>query len=250
MLGNRPDGLVLRLPGRAVDATRFGHLLRRARELMADDDWAGASTLFATALRLWQVDLDRDPLDGTVVNPLGWVQAERTRLVQMRAAAIEDRWECLLRRVAVALTAAGAPAADAHAVAAGTAAVAAAEEAVADLERALARHPLRERLWELLLTATAFARGRRAAAEVYDRAVLAVADNLGVEPGRRLGEIAALVRSGGLATWWERPEPCPAPPPAAVPARVTLPVPLTPLIGRERLAARVAAHLTDGRRPG
>ncbi|WP_203707941.1 AfsR/SARP family transcriptional regulator [Asanoa iriomotensis] len=247
VLRRTPDGLVLRLPGRAVDAIRFGHLLGRARELMTDGDWAGASARFASALRLWQVDIDGDPLAGTVVNPLGWLQADRTRLVQMRAAAIEDRWECLLRRVAAALTAAGAPAADADAVAAGSAAVAAAEEAVADLERALARHPLRERLWELLLTATAFARGRRAAAEVHDRAVLAVADNLGVEPGRRLGEIAALVRSGGLATWWEQPEPCPPAPAAAVPARAALPVPLTPLIGRERLAARVAGHLADGR---
>ncbi|WP_203717163.1 AfsR/SARP family transcriptional regulator [Asanoa siamensis] len=246
-LGRTPDGLVLRLPGRSVDATRFTHLLRRAREVMAEGDLAGASARFATALRLWQVDLDGDPLAGTAVNPLGWVQAERTRLVQMRAAAIEDRWECLLRRVAAALTAAGAPAADPDAVAAGTAAQTAAQEAVADLERALARHPLRERLWELLLTATAFAHGRRAAAEVYDRAVLAVADNLGVEPGRRLGEIAALVRSGGLATWWERPEPCPPPPPAPVVARAGLPVPLTPLIGRERLAARVAGRLADER---
>ncbi|MDG4827018.1 BTAD domain-containing putative transcriptional regulator [Asanoa sp. WMMD1127] len=248
LLGRGPDGLVLRLPGRAVDASRFGHLLRRARELMAAGDLAGASARFASALRLWQVDLDDDPLSGSAVNPLGWVQAERTRLVQMRAAAVEDRWECVLRRVAAALTAAGAPAADPDAVAAGAAALTAAEEAVADLERALDRHPLRERLWELLLTATAFARGRRAAAAVYDRAVLAVADNLGVEPGRRLGEIAAQVRSGGLATWWERPEePCPAPPPTTAPARTGLPVPLTPLIGRDRLAGRVTAHLAEHR---
>ncbi|SNT53616.1 Predicted ATPase [Asanoa hainanensis] len=246
-LGRTPDGLVLRLPGRAVDASRFGHLLRRARELMTDGDLAGASARFATGLRLWQVDFAGDPLAGSTLNPLGWAQAERTRLVQMRAAATEDRWECLLRRVAAALTAAGAPAADQDAVGAGTAALAAAGEAVAELERAVGRHPLRERLWELLLTATAFAGGRGAAARVYDRAVLAIADNLGVEPGRRLGEIAALVRSGGLATWWEQPEPCPHPQPATTPARTGLPVPLTPLIGRDRLAARVAAQVADHR---
>jgi predicted ATPase/DNA-binding SARP family transcriptional activator len=248
LFGRVPDGFVLRLPGRAVDASRFTHLLRRARELMTDGDLAGASARFATGLRLWQVDLDSDPLAGSVVNPLGWVQAERTRLVQMRAAAIEDRWECLLRRVAAALTASGAPAADPDTVAAGSAAVSAAEEAVAGLEHALDRHPLRERLWELLLTATAFAHGRRAAATVYDRAVLAVADNLGVEPGRRLGEIAALARSGGLASWWERPEPWPEPAPVvAAPSRTGLPVPLTPLIGRDGLAGQVNGRLADER---
>ena len=247
LLGRVAGGLVLRLPGRSVDAARFTHLLRRARELMAVGDLAGASARFAAGLRLWEVDLDGDPLVGAAFNPLGWAQADRTRLVQMRAAAIEDRWECVLRRAAAALTAAGAPSAAAAAVAAGAAATTAAAEAAADLSRALDRHPLRERLWELLLTATAFGEGRRAAAEVYERAVLAVADNLGVEPGRRLGELAALARSGGLATWWERPAPPrdAAAPPA--PPRTVLPVPLTPLIGREDLLTRVAGRLGEFR---
>jgi len=309
LLGRPADGLVLRVPGHAVDAVRFAHLLRDGRALMAAGDRAAATAHFAAALRLWHPgprttaghrdaaahlaiagSLDAaggdatgepavgdpavgdpaagglgarrgsgpagepaaawaawggEPLAGCALNPLGWAQADRVRLGQMRVAAVEDRAECVLRGVASALIAAGAPAASAADVAAGAAAPRAAVEVARDLEAALDRHPLRERLWELLLTAAAFGHGRRAAAEVYDRAVLAIADNLGVEPGRRLGEIAAQARSGGLATWWERPSgpDYPATAAPAPPARSALPVPLTPLIGREELLATVTARL-------
>jgi predicted ATPase/DNA-binding SARP family transcriptional activator len=255
------DDLVLRLPGRVVDVGHFTVLLRRARERMADGQLAAAADLFLAALRRWRVDLDGDPLDGCALNPDGWAAAERTRLVQMRAGAVEDRWECVLRLAAEALTAAGAPAADRAATAAGAAVPGIAADAVQDLERALARHPLRERLWELLLTATAFGRGRRAAAEVHARAVATFSDGVGVAPGRRLAELAELARAGGLAEWWASAAPADGPASTeaagtsaadvvarggravAAAARASLPVPLTPLIGREQLLTRVAARL-------
>ena len=202
LLAADADGVALRLAGREVDASRFAQLVARARERLAAGDVAQAGDLFTAALDQWDVDLDGDPLAGCAFNPLGWAAAERTRLVQMRAAAVEDRWACALRTVAVALAAAGGPAADAAVVDAGAAVQAAARQAAQELERALRRHPLRERLWELLVTAAAFGRGRRVAADAYARATATFADDLGVEPGGRLRAVGELAQACGLAEWW------------------------------------------------
>ena len=247
VLGRDAAGLVLRLPGRQIDAPRFARDLVRARESLADGEVGTAAEGFEAALARWRVGLDGTPLAGCVLNADGWAAAEQTRLVQMRAGAVEDRWECRLRLAARALTTAGGPSADAAAIAAGADAPRVAAEAATDLERALTRHPLRERLWELLVTATAFADGRRAAAAVFDRATATFAEKVGVEPTERLARIAALAKDGGLAEWWGGAAvvapTSPAPTPAPGVARAPLPVPMTPLIGRDQLLGRIAGRL-------
>ena len=247
VLGRDPAGLVLRLPGRQIDAPRFARDLVRAREAMAADQLDVAAERFEAALARWRVGLDGTPLAGCALNADGWAAAEQTRLVLMRAGAVEDRWECRLRLAARALTTAGGPTADAAAIAAGADAPRVAGEAAADLERALTRHPLRERLWELLLTATAFANGRRVAAAVFDRATATFADNVGVEPTERLAHVAALAKGGGLAEWFgggaTLPPTSPAPALSPGVTRAPLPVPMTPLIGRDQLLGRIAGRL-------
>ena len=131
----------------------------------------------------------------------------------MRAAAIEDRWECRLRRVAARrMTAAGAPDRRRGAVAAGAAAPRVAGEAVAELERALTRHPLRERLWELLLTATAFATAGVSPRPVYDRAAADRSPTTSASsPTGGSADVAALVqRSAGSPSWFGERRDAPA----------------------------------------
>ena len=59
--------------------------------------------------------------------------------------------------------------------------------AVPEIERQVTDHPLRERLWELLMLAS-YRSGRQGAAlEAYDRARAVLAEELGVDPGPGLG---------------------------------------------------------------
>ena len=177
------------------------------------------------------------------------------RLIQARVAAVEERWECGLRLAASAYSMAGGPTADRSVVVDGIAATRTAAVAVTDLEAAVARHPLRARLWELLLVAAFLAAGRRAAAEVERRADHIFADQLGVGPGGRLRELAGYARRGDLADRWTvAPEISPPPPGSAEPSggrsgfdRSALPVPMTTLLGRDDLLA-VALRALGARR--
>ena len=203
-----------------------------------------------------------DPLSGCRLRPSGWAAAAAGRLTQARVAAIEDRWECALRLAATAHAAAGGPVADRSVVAAGIAAGRLAGEAVAELTAAVARHPLRARLWELLLVASFLSTGRRAAAEVERRARETFLEQLGVEPAGRLRALAEAVRRGDLADDWALADdwttdpgrgpvpgggsggPVPGPRPAV---RAPLPVPLTALLGRDELLGGIRQRLATHR---
>jgi predicted ATPase len=171
-----------------------------------------------------------------------------------RVDAVEEHWTGRLREAVAAYVAAGGPVADRAVVAAGAAGARLARDAAGELEAALVRHPLRARLWELLLVATFLGSGRRAAAEVERRARTVYREQLGTEPAGRIGALAEAIRLGRLTEdWAERPEPDPIPavearPPADRPRPAArLPVPLTPLLGREELLDTVEARLRDHR---
>ncbi|MFY1686768.1 ATP-binding protein [Plantactinospora sp. WMMB782] len=166
--------------------------------------------------------------------PSGWAAAELARLRQARVDAFEQRWECAMRLAVAAHNAAGGPVADRTVVAAGATAARVARAAVAELDRAVATHPLRARLWELLLVAAYLHQGRRAAAEVHQRAQHVFREQLGVEPAGRVCVLAAAVRAGELPEDW-----------ATGPAAVSGPeVPVDPSTHRERPAARLPVPLT------
>jgi predicted ATPase len=186
----------------------------------------------------------------------GWLATTRdgARPADPRIDAVEEYWENRLRAAVAAHVAAGGPVADRAVVTAGVAGARLARTALVDLEAALLRHPLRARLWELLLVATFLGVGRRAAAEVERRARAVFREQLGTEPAGRIAAVAEAVRLGRLTEDWAAepaPEPVPqveAHPPATRPRPAArLPVPLTPLLGREDLIDTVAARLRDHR---
>jgi DNA-binding SARP family transcriptional activator len=181
-LQTRPHGYSLAIAEDTVDVACFERALACARAARSE---GAAPTAVSAALRdalgLWTgpalADIDGAP----------FVVGERRRLEELRLTATEDYFAAEL--------AAGRDA-----------------EAAGELERLVDRHPLRERLWELLITAL-YRSGRQAdALGAYQRLRRILADELGLEPSaplRRL-EHDVLVQDAELAA----PSPSPAPSPS------------------------------------
>ncbi|HEU4424729.1 MAG TPA: BTAD domain-containing putative transcriptional regulator [Pilimelia sp.] len=238
-------GYRLRLP---CDAAEFDSDVRAAHACLARGDRAAAIDRLDAALGRWAGGLGRPPLAGRAVH--GWAAARVARLREMRLIALEDRWECALRQAAAARRAAGAAVADAAVLAGERSAADAAAGAVAELAAAVRLHPLRERLWGLLLVAHFLAGRRGEAIAAYERAEREFAEQLGVAPGERLRSVAAAVIAGdvgdGSAPFGTSPA-GQSPPATRTPVQAALPVPLTPLIGRGALLPVVTARLAGHR---
>ena len=108
-------------PGQ-VDARRFERLVAEGQAAAGRDEAAAAANRFREALALWRGRALADVLD---VEPLA---LESARLEELRLVAVEGRLEA---DVAAGL----------HA------------EVIGELESLVAEHPLRERLWRLLVLA-------------------------------------------------------------------------------------------------
>ncbi|GAB2939003.1 hypothetical protein GCM10027280_29080 [Micromonospora polyrhachis] len=152
-----------RLTARAdeVDARRFECLLDEANRL---DEPHGRARLLRQALDLWR---------GTAFAGLDVpiLTDESARLTERRLIATEHLYEAEI----------------------GCGRAAAVVTELADLVR---RHPLRERSQQLLVTAL-YATGRRAdALAAYQSARTAFVDELGLEPGAELRQLAALILDG------------------------------------------------------
>lgn len=148
-------------PGQ-VDAERFVRLARIGERALAEGHPENAVVTLTEALDLW-----RGPayagFDGA-----SFAAAEGRRLEELRVGAVEDR-------IAADL------------------AVGRATSAVPELEALVARYPMRERLWESLVTAL-YRTGRQGdALGAYERARTVLADELGVDPGPGLREVHARV---------------------------------------------------------
>ena len=145
-----------------VDVVRFEQLAAQGRHLFEEGETALASTTLGEALRLRR----GEPLaDFTYA---GFFDAERTRLDELILVAIETRVEAdlMLGR---------------HG------------ELVGELEALCREHPLRERLWELLMLAL-YRAGRQAEAlRAYTDARDRLVDELGIDPGPALRELEARI---------------------------------------------------------
>ena len=145
-----------------VDVVRFEQLAAQGRHLFEEGETALASTTLSEALRLRR----GEPLaDFTYA---GFFDAERTRLDELILVAIETRVEAdlMLGR---------------HG------------ELVGELEALCRAHPLRERLWELLMLAL-YRAGRQAEAlRAYTEARDRLVDELGIDPGPALRELEARI---------------------------------------------------------
>ncbi len=154
-LEGRDGGYVLAIDLQQIDAERFSNLAEAGHEhLVAGRHGEAASTL-REALALWRgpalADFAFDE----------FAQAHRTRLEELRLAAIEDRIDADLaegRHEAVA----------------------------AELEGMVRDHGLRERLWAQLMLALYRCDRQSDSLRAYQRARDLLADELGLDPGPAL----------------------------------------------------------------
>ena len=179
-----------------VDAARFEQLVAKGRRLLEEGEMALASTVLGEALRLRR----GEPLAEFAY--AGFADAERAHLADLTLVAIETRAEADL-----ALGRHG--------------------ELAGELEALCREHPLRERLWELLMLAL-YRAGRQAEAlRAYTEARDRLVDELGIDPGPALRELEARILSQ---------DPSLA---AAVPAGLAVPAPMATGNLREPLSSFV-----------
>ena len=190
-----PTGYSLRLEPAALDVSRLERLVAEGRQALARGRHDAASRKLRAALELWR---------GPALSDFAyesWAQDEAARLEELRLVAFE------------------------HAIEADLAGGADAAELVVRLQSLVSQHPLRERLRSPLMLAL-YRAGRQAEAlEAYQEARRLLLEELGLEPGPELQALnRAVPRQDPTLEGVTRP-------PAR---RRALPVPPSPLIGRER----------------
>lgn len=198
------SGYALRVHPGELDAERFDALLAEGTDAVRRAEPSRGVDLIRRALGLWR----GEPYGDLTHVPL--LRAEADRLTARRVGACEELYAAEL---------------------AGDRAVA----IVPEIAELAGRHPLRERLQGLLMTAL-YRAGRQAEAlEVYRRTRAALVDELGLEPAGELQRLhqAILAADPGL-------EPA-APPPASRPAE--LPADIAEFTGREAQVDLVRDHL-------
>ena len=212
----RGPGYALDIDPADVDSVRFEGLVEEAQAALRGGDPDRAAELVRRALRLWRgqalADVAGEP----------FAQAEIARLGELRAAAVETELEAEL-------------AAGRH------------REVIGRFEALLAEHPLRERLWWLLMLAL-YRSGRQAdALRAYQKARSHLREELGIDPGVELRDLeAAILRQDPALDRLLA---------AAVPsgsARIAAPRrrPLAPLVGRSEEREALVGFLDAARTEG
>ncbi|WP_432093083.1 BTAD domain-containing putative transcriptional regulator [Streptomyces sp. bgisy100] len=220
VLVSEHGGYVLRVPVEAVDLGRFQQDVAAAELARAAGRPGEARELLRTALALW----GEEPLAG-----LGGpgIEAERARLSARRLSALESR---LALDVELGEQAA----------------------VLGELRELTERHPLRERLGELLMRALVLSGQEAEALAVYERTRRVLAAEFGLDPGHEMASLA-----GSLPL---RRAPAGAPAPGALPEGATasgtgtmrsgyhrpaqLPRDLADFTGRDGAVERVTGALT------
>ncbi|MFD6433717.1 BTAD domain-containing putative transcriptional regulator [Streptomyces venezuelae] len=156
LLVTEGPGYALRAAPDAVDAWRFETAVSEARQLPPPD----ALRRLDEALGGWRGPAYADFADEE------WARAERSRLAELRALAVE-------RRAEAALACGGAA------------------DVVPDLDAHVSRHPWREDAWRLLSLALYRAGRQGDAIATLRRARATLADELGLDPGPGLRRLEA-----------------------------------------------------------
>ncbi len=152
------EGYRLAVEPSAVDALVVLRDTAAASRLLDAGDDSGAADLSAATLDRYRGDLL--PAAGDA----DWATPHRGRLDEARMTLVETRFSARLRLGDTA-------------------------DLTGDLEAAVTAYPYREGLWELLITAL-YREGRQAdALAAYRRVRARLADELGLEPGPRLGQL-------------------------------------------------------------
>jgi DNA-binding SARP family transcriptional activator/predicted ATPase len=175
MLVTQPPGYVLRVPPRDIDSVRFAVLAEEGRRLLEEGDPAAGRERLGEGLSLWCGPALADFAGER------FAQVEAARLEELRLAAIEDRLQADVDL-------------GAHAA------------AVADLEHLVSQHPLRERLWALLMAAL-YRSGRQGhALRAYQEARRVLGEELGIEPSPVLRQLEADILAQASSLEWRRPQ--------------------------------------------
>jgi DNA-binding SARP family transcriptional activator len=192
----RAPGYQLMLAPGELDADRFAALVAGGRRALDDGAPERAVELLDEALGLW-----RGPVLADV--PLTQLMtAETDRLEESRAGAEELHAEASLACGRYA-------------------------EAVPRLRRLLVDHPMREKLWSLLIRALCGAGRQAEALEGYEQARKTISEELGVDPGAELRQLhqqilAADSEQALVSLAMPGPAPVPQPPmPAQLPADIS-----------------------------
>jgi DNA-binding SARP family transcriptional activator len=182
VLVSQPPGYRLVVGAGDLDAARFVELATEGHRLLQAHRPAAAARVLREGLALW-----RGPALAEVADE-AFAQAERNRLEELRVAALEDR-------LAADLDLGG------HAA------------AVAELEELAGRYRFRERLAGLLMLAL-YRSGRQAEAlQGFAAARRALADELGIDPGRWLQQLeTGILRQDPGLDWTPPPAEEPGPP--------------------------------------
>ena len=216
VVGTERPGYVLRVPAAACDVHQFELLVAQGRRALRGGRAQEAAVALASALELW-----RGPaLSDLLAEP--FAAQEAARLEELRLAATEERLAADLEL-------------GRHA------------ELIAELESLVARHPLRERLWGLLMLASYRAGRQVEALRTYTTLRERLRDDLGLDPGPELQDLeAAILRQDpALAA----PVLVAEPEPIAVPAAAPSPLPtgsLMPSVQESRRVATVVAAALVG----
>jgi WD40 repeat protein/DNA-binding SARP family transcriptional activator len=146
----------------AIDARRFERLVGLGRRAYREGRIEAAAATLADALAMWRGPAFAD-LEST-----GFGGSESRRLGELRLVALEDR-------IAADLD------------------LGRARETIAELEALVHEHPLRERLWQLLVLALYRANRQADALAAYSRARDVLVEELGVEPSADLRRLQVQV---------------------------------------------------------
>ncbi|HYA53889.1 MAG TPA: BTAD domain-containing putative transcriptional regulator, partial [Streptosporangiaceae bacterium] len=158
----RGGGYALAVEPGQLDAARFERLAGAGRDALEGGEPAAAAGRFGQALALWR---GRALADVSEVEPLA---LEGARLEELRLVAVEGRLEADVNRGLAA-------------------------EVTGELEQLVAGHPVRERLWRLLVLALYRAERQADALAAYRRARAVLAGELGIEPGEELRQLEEAV---------------------------------------------------------
>ena len=150
-----PAGYVLTTDPETIDSRRFEQLIEEAHRLRSTGP-AEALRKYETALALFR----GEPLAGLADSAFS-LRVEVSRLEELRLSAVEDRLEVMI------------VAGRAH-------------DAIPETRRLLSQHPLRERMWAMLMLAL-YKSGRQGEAlQAFSSARQTLAEELGLEPSAEL----------------------------------------------------------------
>lgn len=195
-------GYRLDLSGHALDSDELTVLTDEAQRASAAGEWEGSLTAATAALGLWRGPPYPALQDDDFARP------EIARLQGLRLMLHELWAEALLE-------------------------LGRARDAIPGLERLVVEHPLRERLWELLMTAR-YRAGRHAEALDAYREAYAALTEIGLEPSASLRELERRILVHDVRL-------------AGSEARHNLPVELTGFVGREHEVAEAGRLLSEHR---